>query len=48
MRALTERLGPLARIGLDAGARGVRTRHVIVDGHMVRIDWSAGPPVRRG
>ncbi|MEV8018844.1 DUF5994 family protein [Streptomyces sp. NPDC086554] len=41
IRALTERLGPLARIGLDASAWDVHTRHVIVDGHMVRIDWSA-------
>ncbi|MGA4840507.1 DUF5994 family protein [Streptomyces sp. G45] len=41
IRALTERLGPLARIGLDASAWDVHTRHAIVDGHMVRIDWSA-------
>ncbi|MGW2225517.1 DUF5994 family protein [Streptomyces formicae] len=41
IRALTEHLGPLARIGLDASAWDVHTRHVVVDGHMVRIDWSA-------
>ncbi|MFC6064775.1 DUF5994 family protein [Streptomyces ochraceiscleroticus] len=41
LRALTERLGPIARVGLDASAWDVHRRYVMSDGHMVRIDWSA-------
>ncbi|MEI5098665.1 DUF5994 family protein [Streptomyces sp. PmtG] len=41
VRALTERLGPLSRVGLDASAWDVHTHHLTVDGHLVRIDWSA-------
>ncbi|MFE7929081.1 DUF5994 family protein [Streptomyces sp. NPDC057456] len=39
--ALTARLGPLARVGLDAGAWDDRPGHLVVDGRSVRIDWSA-------
>jgi hypothetical protein len=38
---LTARLGPLARVGLDAGAWDERPGHLVVDGRTVRIDWSA-------
>ncbi|MWA15653.1 DUF5994 family protein [Streptomyces sp. BA2] len=41
IRALTERLGPIARIGLDTSSWDVHARHLVVDGHTVRIDWSA-------
>ncbi|NGN69255.1 hypothetical protein G5C51_35885 [Streptomyces sp. A7024] len=41
LTALTARLGPLARVGLDASAWDDAPRHVDVDGHSVRIDWSA-------
>ncbi|MFI8933199.1 DUF5994 family protein [Streptomyces sp. NPDC053474] len=40
IRALTERLGSVARIGLDSGAWDVRLRSMAVDGSLVRIDWS--------
>jgi hypothetical protein len=41
LTALTARLGPLARVGLDAGDWDGSPGHLFVDGHMVRIDWSA-------
>ncbi|MDQ0582043.1 DUF5994 family protein [Streptomyces rishiriensis] len=41
LAALTDRLGPLARVGLDAGAWDERPGHLSVDGRTVRIDWSA-------
>ncbi|MGW2051787.1 DUF5994 family protein [Streptomyces sp. NPDC001858] len=41
LAALTARLGPLARVGLDAGAWDERPGHLVVDGRWVRIDWSA-------
>ncbi|MFK8844173.1 DUF5994 family protein [Streptomyces sp. Ac-502] len=40
MRVLTERLGPLARLGLDASAWDAHPHHLVVDGHLIRIDWS--------
>ncbi|WP_172385907.1 DUF5994 family protein [Streptomyces sp. MNP-20] len=40
IRALTDKLGAVARIGLDAGAWDVHLHSVAVDGHLVRIDWS--------
>ncbi|WP_245659241.1 DUF5994 family protein [Streptomyces ochraceiscleroticus] len=39
--ALTARLGPLARVGLDASAWDQTPGHLVILGHMVRIDWSA-------
>ncbi|MCX5369467.1 DUF5994 family protein [Streptomyces sp. NBC_00015] len=41
LAVLTARLGPLARVGLDAGAWDERPGHLVVDGRTVRIDWSA-------
>ncbi|MFD9392226.1 DUF5994 family protein [Streptomyces sp. NPDC060000] len=41
LAALTARLGPLARVGLDAGAWGERPGRLVVDGRTVRVDWSA-------
>jgi len=41
LAALTARLGPLDRVGLDAGAWDERPGHLVVDGRTVRIDWSA-------
>ncbi|WP_405643913.1 DUF5994 family protein [Streptomyces sp. NBC_00019] len=41
LAALTARLGPLARVGLDASDWDGSPDHLFVDGHMVRIDWSA-------
>jgi len=41
LAALTARLGPLARVGLDAGAWDERPGHLVVDGRTVRIDWAA-------
>ncbi|MFF4587980.1 DUF5994 family protein [Streptomyces sp. NPDC001388] len=41
LTALTARLGPLARVGLDASAWDERPGHLVVDGRTVRIDWSA-------
>ncbi|MFI9568334.1 DUF5994 family protein [Streptomyces rishiriensis] len=40
LAALTARLGPLARVGLDAGAWDERPGRLVVDGHTVRVDWS--------
>ncbi|MCX5266399.1 DUF5994 family protein [Streptomyces sp. NBC_00199] len=40
LAALTARLGPLARVGLDAGAWDERPGHLVVDGHTVRVDWA--------
>ncbi|MFK8844865.1 DUF5994 family protein [Streptomyces sp. Ac-502] len=40
LRVLTERLGSLARLGLDAGAWDAHPHHLVVDGHLIRIDWS--------
>ncbi|MFJ2901787.1 DUF5994 family protein [Streptomyces sp. NPDC091279] len=37
---LTAHLGPLARVGLDAGDWDETPGHLFVDGHMVRVDWS--------
>ncbi|MFF1833558.1 DUF5994 family protein [Streptomyces sp. NPDC058231] len=39
--ALVDRLGPVARVGLDASAWDDAPRHLIVGGRTVRIDWSA-------
>ncbi|AZS83672.1 hypothetical protein ELQ87_04700 [Streptomyces griseoviridis] len=39
--ALTARLGPLARVGLDASDWDETPGHVHVGDHMVRVDWSA-------
>ncbi|MCX5363842.1 DUF5994 family protein [Streptomyces sp. NBC_00124] len=41
LAALTARLGPLARVGLDASDWDGSPGHLFVDRHMVRIDWSA-------
>ncbi|MGX5184669.1 DUF5994 family protein [Streptomyces avermitilis] len=41
LTALTARLGPIARVGLDASAWDERPGHLVVEGHTVRIDWSA-------
>ncbi|MGY0485770.1 DUF5994 family protein [Streptomyces sp. WG-D5] len=41
IRSLSERLGTVERIGLDTGAWDVHHRSLTVDGHLVRIDWSA-------
>lgn len=41
LTALTARLGPIARVGLDASDWDVSPGHLFVDGHMVRVDWSA-------
>ncbi|MPY58349.1 DUF5994 family protein [Streptomyces spongiae] len=41
LTALTARLGPLAGVGLDAGAWDDRPGHLVVDGRTVHIDWSA-------
>lgn len=40
LAALTARLGPLARVGLDAGASDERPGRLVVDGYTVRVDWS--------
>ncbi|WP_405999556.1 DUF5994 family protein [Streptomyces sp. NBC_00829] len=39
--ALTARLGPVARVGLDASAWDRVPGHLVIDERMVRIDWSA-------
>ncbi|WP_251060276.1 DUF5994 family protein [Streptomyces sp. ISL-100] len=39
--ALTARLGPVARVGLDASAWDDAPGHLVIDDRMVRIDWSA-------
>ncbi|MFI1505200.1 DUF5994 family protein [Streptomyces sp. NPDC020597] len=41
LAVLSARLGPLARVGLDAGAWDERPGRLVVDGRTVRIDWSA-------
>lgn len=41
LAALTARLGPIARAGLDASDWDEAPGHLFVDGHIVRIDWSA-------
>ncbi|WP_217560301.1 DUF5994 family protein [Streptomyces sp. GbtcB6] len=40
LAALTARLGPLTRVGLDAGAWDERPGHLVVEGRAVRIDWA--------
>ncbi|MGW7240958.1 DUF5994 family protein [Streptomyces sp. NPDC054804] len=39
--ALTARLGPVARVGLDASGWDSAPGRLVVEGHPVRIDWSA-------
>ncbi|MFF4901419.1 DUF5994 family protein [Streptomyces sp. NPDC001068] len=39
--ALTARLGPIARVGIDAGGWDSAPSRLVVEGHPVRIDWSA-------
>jgi hypothetical protein len=39
--ALTARLGPIARVGLDASEWDSAPGSLVVAGHPVRIDWSA-------
>jgi hypothetical protein len=39
--ALTTRLGPIARVGLDASAWDHAPGHMVIDDRTVRIDWSA-------
>jgi hypothetical protein len=39
--ALAARLGPIARVGLDASAWDSAPGRLVVEGHPVRIDWSA-------
>ncbi|MET9496931.1 DUF5994 family protein [Streptomyces sp. NPDC006552] len=39
--AVTARLGPVTRIGLDASEWDETPNHLFADGHMVRFDWSA-------
>ncbi|MEV6653860.1 DUF5994 family protein [Streptomyces sp. NPDC051219] len=41
IKALTDRLGPIARVGLDASAWDEAPAHLVVDDRTVRIDWSA-------
>jgi hypothetical protein len=41
LSALTARLGLIARVGLDASDWDETPGHLFVEGHMVRIDWSA-------
>ncbi|SEE21972.1 DUF5994 family protein [Streptomyces sp. Ag109_O5-10] len=41
LTALTARLGPIARVGLDASDWDETPGHLFVDRHMVRIGWSA-------
>jgi hypothetical protein len=36
---LTQRLGPIARVGLDADAWDEVPGHLIIDGRVVHIDW---------
>ncbi|MFI6495101.1 DUF5994 family protein [Streptomyces sp. NPDC050564] len=38
---LTAQLGPTARVGLDASGWDRTLGHLVVEGHTVRIDWSA-------
>jgi hypothetical protein len=37
--ALTARLGPITRVGLDASAWDEVPGHLVVDGRVVRLDW---------
>jgi len=37
----TARLGPIARVGLDASEWDSAPGRLVVEGHPVRIDWSA-------
>ncbi|MEV0494648.1 DUF5994 family protein [Streptomyces atratus] len=39
--ALAARLGPIARVGLDASAWDDTPGHLVIGGRTVRIDWSA-------
>ncbi|WP_406421113.1 DUF5994 family protein [Streptomyces sp. NBC_00873] len=39
--ALVARLGPVARVGLDASAWDDGPGHLVIGGRTVRIDWSA-------
>ncbi|MFB7218348.1 DUF5994 family protein [Streptomyces sp. NPDC002596] len=39
--ALVARLGPVARVGLDASAWDDAPGHLVIGGRTVRIDWSA-------
>ncbi|WP_327245222.1 DUF5994 family protein [Streptomyces sp. NBC_01320] len=39
--ALVARLGPVARVGLDASAWDDTPAHLVIGGRTVRIDWSA-------
>ncbi|MFD5059562.1 MULTISPECIES: DUF5994 family protein [unclassified Streptomyces] len=39
--ALVARLGPIARVGLDASAWDDAPGHLVIGGRTVRIDWSA-------
>ncbi|MEE1773544.1 DUF5994 family protein [Streptomyces sp. JV185] len=39
--ALVARLGPVARVGLDASAWDDTPGHLVIGGRTVRIDWSA-------
>jgi hypothetical protein len=39
--ALTARLGPIARVGLDTNDWDETPGHLVVAGHTIRIDWSA-------
>nr|WSY55170.1 DUF5994 family protein [Streptomyces sp. NBC_00886] len=41
LTALTARLGPIARVGLDAGEWDSAPGRLVVEGHPVHIDWSA-------
>jgi len=41
LTALTARLGPIARVGLDASEWDSARGRLVVEGHPVRIDWSA-------
>ncbi|MEV1067374.1 DUF5994 family protein [Streptomyces sp. NPDC050263] len=43
LAALTARLGPLARVGLDAGAWDERPGHLVVNGRTVRVDLVGAP-----
>jgi hypothetical protein len=41
LTVLTAHVGPLARVGLDAGAWDERPGRLVVEGRSVRLDWSA-------
>ena len=42
IRALTGWLGAIVRVGLDLDAWDEAPRRLVVDGHIVHIDWSRG------